>query len=89
MSRGAANPLGADRGKASEKPQGEVVLWVPDKWSRNPLAGERSLTQGSYESGGNRETPHQVTDSCIHRGRSVLAVAYNRPPFGVSYSTMR
>ena len=58
MSRGAANPLGADRGKASEKPQGEVVLWVPDKWSRNPLVGERSRTQGSCESGGNRETPH-------------------------------
>ena len=81
MSRGAANPLGADRGKASEKPQGEVELWVPDKWSRNPLAGGRSLTQGSYESGGNRETPHQ--SATIHtRAVKRLSVSLNKlsPP---------
>lgn len=58
VERGGKPPWGSPRESLTETAGTVFVLWEPDKQCRNPLAGERSRTQGSCESGGNRETPH-------------------------------
>jgi hypothetical protein len=62
----AANPLTRDKSSGRDGEQ-----------SRNTQAGERSLTQGSCESGGNRETPHQST--AIKQQRAERLERYRKP----------